>query len=356
MNPRALPVTASLLAIALVACSQHEPPVTATASGPAVAASVIRVQAADLPQTLSVPGIVSSARSATLSARTGGRVSRIAVNAGEQVTKGQLLAVIGAAQARSDLASAQAKLAQTNSSYSVAKTDNLRYQALRKQGAASPREYENMHARYLSARAARDAARSAVAAARSALADAELHAPFAGLVASKSVDDGDLVQPGAPLFVISGGQAQVRTQVSGSQFHRLQLGDALTVDVDGQHYDGKIIELVDAADAQTRTYPVKLALPAGAAVAVGDFARVELPIGSQRALAVPASAVVERAGLRGVFVVDAHGVSHFRQVRTANHVGDKVVITAGLADGERIVLAPPPALGNGSRVEAGRAP
>ncbi|MGD8378727.1 MAG: efflux RND transporter periplasmic adaptor subunit [Gammaproteobacteria bacterium] len=333
----------------LAACS-NGPESTPESAGPAVKAEIAAVAMTPVPERASLPGTVRGANTAVLAARAGGRVTRVAVEAGDQVKANQLLVEVDPADARAALAQAQARLAQANAQWQQAQADEKRYSALLKQGAVTEREYEQVKHRYDAARAAHGAARQGVDAARQRLGYAVVRAPFAGVVADRRIDPGDMVPPGTPLMTVAGGHPEVRVYAGEKVFSRLGANTPATVTVDGRTLPARIIQRVQAADPQTHTHLVKLALEADAPAAVGAYATATFTLDSRKALSVPANAVITRAGITGAFVVDDSGLAHFREVRTGDSANGRTVIAAGLAEGERVVAAPTPAVGNGTRI------
>jgi multidrug efflux pump subunit AcrA (membrane-fusion protein) len=97
-------------------------------------------------------------------------------------------------------------------------------------------------------------------------------------------------------------------------------------------------------DAATHTVQIRVGLPASTeGLAPGLFARVWLPLsgnGQAARLYVPASAVVRRAEMTGVYVIDAKGAPQLRQVRLGRAQGPTVEVLSGLSAGERIALDP----------------
>ncbi|MDQ6960248.1 MAG: hypothetical protein Q9M27_04395, partial [Mariprofundaceae bacterium] len=77
---------------------------------------------------------------------------------------------------------------------------------------------------------------------------------------------------------------------------------------------------------------------------------------ARRALAVPVSAVVHRAGLTGIYIVDRHGIVHYRQIRLGRELKNGIEVTAGLSAGERIAWNKTGALRTGMRVRGAAAP
>jgi len=116
--------------------------------------------------------------------------------------------------------------------------------------------------------------------------------------------------------------------------------------------EGVIDIVAPAADPSSRSFLVKVRLPVGGDVRSGMFARVALPVGEDRLMAVSASALVQQGQLSGLFVVTPDGIARFRLIRMGRSLGDKVEVLSGLPEGSRFVVSPPPGLVDGVRVEA----
>lgn len=333
----------------LAACSNGAAPGGNTNEA-AVRTAVVGVAMTTIPEQVSLPGTVRSANTALLTARTGGRITRVAVEAGDRVAADALLVEVDPADARAAFADAQAKLAKAEADWQQADADEKRYAALLAQEAVTKREYEQARHRLDATRAARAAARSGVEAARQRVGYAVVKAPFAGVVTDRRVEAGDVVPPGAPLLTIAGGRPEVRVYTGESLFSQLTPKTPVTVTVDGKTLPATITQLVAAADPATHTHLVKLALDAAAPVTIGAYATGTFTTATRKALAVPASAVTTRAGLTGVFVVDDGGTAHFREVRVGQIEDGRAVIAAGIGAGERVVAEPAPAIGNGTRI------
>jgi multidrug efflux pump subunit AcrA (membrane-fusion protein) len=124
---------------------------------------------------------------------------------------------------------------------------------------------------------------------------------------------------------------------------------------------GRIARIVQSADPVTRTYPVKIALPATPGLLPGMFGRAEFPLGSGDTVVIDRALLVERAGLRGVFVVDAKDALRFRWLRVGREWPDRVEVLAGLSPGERVAANVDSAVREGDRLaralpSAGHAP
>lgn len=337
------------LMAALSACSE-KPNAMQGRQPPGVAAAITRVAMVPSAEEIRLPGTVRGAQTAVLTAHGGGQVTRVAVDAGDQVKAGDVLVEVDTGDARASLAQAQALLTQAQVDWRQAQADEKRYGALLKQGAITKRDYELVKHRYDATHAARQAAERGLAAARERLGYAVVRAPFSGLVTERRVDPGDIVPPGTALLTVAGGYPEVRVYAGGSVFARIHEHTPVRINIGGKYRDAAIIQLVSAADPVTHSHLIKLALPAGTPVPVGAYAVAVFSTGTTQALTVPTSALVRRAGITGVFVVDDHDTAHFREVRTGIAVDNSTVIAAGLSAGERVVTHPTPAMGNGTTI------
>lgn len=315
----------------------------------------VRVATADMrdwPRIVRVPGTVSAVDVATLASRDGGRVSRVAVQAGSAVKAGDLIAEIGLTNAQAQLVQAQANLASQQAILDEAAASDKRYRQLYRTKAASQQQYQSVHRAYLTAQAAVSAAQSALANAKNNLTYARVRAPFAGVVAKKLVDAGDVVGGGTPVAVIAGLAPKIKAQVGPDVFAALKPGDRASISVDGKTLPAVITVTDASADPATHTHLIEMRPRAKARLPFGAYAEVSLATGRAKVLAVPAAALVRRAGLLGVFVAGHDGRAHFRLVRIGVRRGDEVAVVAGLTAGERVIVAPPPELVNASPITA----
>lgn len=302
------------------------------------------------PEVVRVPATVSAVDVAPLASRAGGWVTEVNVSAGEHVARGEVLITVGLPEARSRLASAEARVKATEAALEEASANRRRYGALVRTHATSALQYDSAERSFITAEAETAAAKAALAAARNNLGYAEIRAPFAGMIVEKNVQRGAFAAPGKPLLTIAGSAPEVRAFVGPATVRALKVGEAATVSIGGESRPATITRIVDAADPETRTHLIELHLPPGVSAPFGAYAEVCLTLGHRQQLAVPEAALTERAGLRGVFVVDAQHHAHFRLVRTGQSNAGRVAVAAGLEQGESVVLAPSAALFNDSPV------
>lgn len=282
--------------------------------------------------TVTVPATVAARQSATIAARIPAAIRELPRREGESVAAGAVVARLDDIALRAGLTAAETDLR-------IAETDLARMQGLARSGAATPREVEAA-----TVRAA--AARAALSGLRENLSYAVLRSPFAGVVAARRAEVGDVVSPGQPLIVIEGsGGLELRATVGAEASRGLRPGAEVEARVDGiaQPLRARVTALSPAGDPSTHRFELRADLPATEGLRSGLFARLALPGQAgegEEVLTVPAAAVFQRGGLTGVFVVDETNVARLRWIAPGAEAGGRVEVRAGLAAGERVVVEP----------------
>jgi RND family efflux transporter MFP subunit len=276
-----------------------------------------------------VPGVVRARQRASLAARIPASVLELPYSEGDPVAAGAVVARLDDAALRAALAAAEAAMA-------AAHADLARVESLLAKGAATPREKDDAATRAAGARAAWEGARDS-------LAYAALRAPFAGRVGAKPVHVGDVVSPGTTILEIEGaGGHEVLAAVEAELVVAVQPGLELAAEVDGQRepLTARVTAVSPAGDPATHRFELRADLPAAAGLRSGVFARLALrSAAATPRLLVPSTALVERGGLRGVFVV-AEGRARLRWVAVGASEGELTELRAGVEEGERVALDP----------------
>ena len=304
------------------------------------------------PETVSVPATVSAVEVADLASRNGGWISHVNVVDGQQVTQSQLLVTVGLSAARYRLVAAQSRLNVAKANWKAASANEARYVFLIRTHATSRKRYDQVHSAFITAKSELASARSALEEAKRDMDYANIRAPFSGTVVDKMVHRGTFVTAGERLLKIVGGQPEVRAHVSSSVFQFLKLGQTSEVDIDGKRLVATVTNLVNASDPTTYTHLIELHLRQGVVAPFGSYAEVKISTGRVPRVTVPVASVTRRAGLVGVFVVDRKSITHFRLIRVGEAHEGSVAVVAGLDSGEEVVVSPPMALMNGSKVRA----
>jgi RND family efflux transporter MFP subunit len=182
-----------------------------------------------------------------------------------------------------------------------------------------------------------------------------IRSPISGLVTRRMTDPGDMVQPGTPLLTIEeSSDYRVEATVPEEYAKSLYPGKQVEVKVDatnGRWLPTRIAQIIPAADKNSRTFIVKVSVPAGIKVRSGEFGRLQFDTGSERGLFIPETAVVSRNGLTGVFTIDDKEIARYRLVKVDKPSGAKVHVLAGVNEGDRVVISDTSLLTDGTPVK-----
>ena len=174
---------------------------------------------------------------------------------------------------------------------------------------------------------------------------------MSGLVISRSVTRGQIVQPGAELFrIVRDGRLELDAQVPETEIALIRSGQVARVMSDdvGQA-SGTVRIVTPEVDAQTRLGVARISLAAGGGLRPGMFARAEIDVGAQAAVVVPTAAILYRENRAGVFVLADGGVARFQQVEVLGR-GEDFTSVGGVNPGTRIIVEGAGFLGDGDRV------
>jgi len=340
------------LAVGLAGCSGEEPAKTAASAQRVVQAQTTTLQAAEGLATTATTGSVVALESVQVASRLMGYLRDIAVVEGQAVKKGQRLFTIDPLDIEGAVEQARLGLKQAEDAMQNAKADFDRFENLYKDEVVSRQQYEKMKLNHDIAVSRAAQAKAGLGTAQGQMRYATVTAPISGVITRKLANEGDIAAPGHPVLMLENpARLQVQTAVSEDLYKGIKLGDSVMVEIDGQDkpISAKVARLNPAADPMTHTYTIKLDLTA-AGLRSGAFARVLFPTGKRSVLAVPAAAVLDRAGITGVFVVDAQGVAHYRMVRLGKAADGMVEVLSGLNPGERVVTGNAQAVNNGDKV------
>ena len=348
-------IAASFVLALLAGCGEKAENKQAAIPGATIKAHVVTVQKAVLPIVATTPASVVAEQQVQIASRLMGFIREINVQEGQTVVAGQRLFTVDPTDIQGQMNMARAGLAQSEAALADAKSDYERFGTLYKEEAIPKMQWDKIRLQYQVSQQQTAAARAAFDTASAQMKYATVQAPFAGVITQKMANAGDLAAPGRPVLMLENpASLQVQTGVAREVFPLLKLGAAVSIQVDGQANDlvGKVARLVPAADPVTHSYLVKIDLPQGHGLRSGNFVRVAFPLGSREGIRVPASALLERAGITGVFVVDAQGIARYRMVRAGAATAGNVEIQAGLNPGERVVTSATTNMQSGDKVVA----
>ncbi|MFN3304448.1 MAG: efflux RND transporter periplasmic adaptor subunit [Roseateles sp.] len=318
--------------------------VAADKPAPKAALTVAAVQprSETWPRTLSANGSLAAWREVQVGTEaTGQRIERVAVDIGQRVKQGQLLAQLASASLAAELAATQASLLEAQATAQDAAATAARLKSLAGSEAVSAQQVEQAQAADAAARARVAALQARVKADELRLSHTRVVAPVDGVVATKEAVEGGLPQPGQNLFtLIRDGRLEWRAEVPGADLPALAPGQKVRITPSGgTAVEGKVRLVAPTVDPATRMGRVLVDLPAasaGGAARAGMFARGEFVLGEAPVLTLPQSAVLLRDGFAYVFRIEGTKVRQLK-VEAGRRQGDRVEIRSGLKAGEAVV-------------------
>lgn len=317
------------------ACSDsaHSSP---PASAPPVAVTTATVHYSSQAPAVHASGVLANKGELRASFKTGGIVARVAVDEGQQIKRGQVLATLSTAEI--DAGVEQATLAVTK-----AERDQKRVQQLFDGKAATREQLDDVTTGV-------SVARAQLRAVQFNRNHAVIVAPSNGRVVKRLAEPNELVGPGQPVMLLALDDAGwvVRGAVSDKSVVRLRTGDAAAITLQALAENGalqaSVSELAVAASPPLGTFEIELRLdPAHAqhpALRAGMIADVVVKPTPQNSYAlVPAAALRDGDGKRAaVWTVDANNHVQRIPVTVAYFDGDQAALAAGLPEGARIVV------------------
>lgn len=285
----------------------------------------------------------------------GGQVLRVLVQPGDWVRAGQTLAVLERSVQAEQINSLAAQVEVARADAKLAQAELDRAQALVGRGFISKATIDQRTATRDAAVARVNVAIAQLGEQRARTGRLDIRAPAAGLVLTRTVEPGQVVQSGSGVLfrMAKDGAFEMLAQVSEGDLATLQVGNRARVTPVGQtqSFDGSIWQLSPVVDAQTRQGVARIALPANPAIRPGGFASANIVSGSAKAPMLPDSAVQNDAKGSFVYVVDAQGRATRRDVKVSQVSSAGVAIADGLNGTERVVASAGAFLTPGQKVK-----
>ncbi|MEJ6004344.1 efflux RND transporter periplasmic adaptor subunit [Paucibacter sp. AS339] len=306
--------------------------------------------------------VVEALRQTVIASQVAGAIVQMDVKVGDRVTAGQVLMRIDARAAEQATQASEAQAQAARAQGQLAAREFERQQQLFKQGYISQAALEQAEAQYKATQAQVQAQLAQLGVARTQSSFNIVRSPYAGVVAELPVTLGDMALPGRPLATVYDPSALRITahvpQSVAAQWQASSVGAGqIHIELPGLGSAGSsltpsLIQVLPTIDAASHTQEVRLNLPANlSGVVPGMFARVLWPSAAAKPnpadnkasvapFTIPRSAVVRRAELTAVYVLDAQGRPLLRQIRVGKTLGDQIEVLSGLNAGERLVLEP----------------
>jgi RND family efflux transporter MFP subunit len=266
---------------------------------------------------------------------TPARISKINVEVGDKVRKGQVLVHMD-----------ETTLSQQEMQLKNLETEFNRIDQLYKVGGVSKSEWDNVNLQLEVARKSFQTLRE----------NTKLESPIDGVVTARNYDNGDLYG-GQPILVVQKiAPVKLTINVSEQYYSKVKKGDEVTIELDAypeETFTGKVSLIYPTVDAMTHTFPVEINVAnQDLKLRPGMFARATLNLGTLNHVVVPDLAIEKRAGSGDRFVyVYNNGKVAYSKVELGQRLGDRYELISGVANGAQVVIAGQAKLADGKEVE-----
>ena len=347
--------------------------------------STVRVGRSPVADDYEATGTVNAKTTTQISANRMGRINSVTVNEGDIVSKGEALVEIEDRDAETQLEKAEAALREAQAS--LLELDNstaaamaavrtaeankrfvevtfTRYEELYRRRSVSGQEYDEIVSRSSAATlelerananvqtivSKKDQIKARIEQAKADIANSKVYAsyshivsPVSGVIVKKCVEIGATASPGSPLLLIEdNSKYRLEAAVEESRSTLMQIGKRVNVRIDAFGLDeiiGTVAEILPTSDASSRSFSVKIDLPANPLLRSGLYGVARFPLAQKEAITVPQTALVQRGQLTGVYVVGPDGTAHFRIVTTGKTSEGMVEVFSGVSEGDEVATS-----------------
>lgn len=341
-----------LSALLLTACSKPAP-----SEEPVRAVKLMTVGVGSIQSSLEFSADVRARVESRLGFRVGGKVVRRAVELGQTVKAGQVIAQLDPQDYKLATEAARAQVAAAQTNRDLAAADYKRYKELRDQNFISGAELERRDTALKAAQAQLEQAQAQLNSQGNQAGYTTLVADVSGVVTAVTAEVGQVVAAGTPVVQIAqDGPRDVVFSVPEDKVALIKQGSKVDVRVwaSKTQVEGTVREVAASADPVTRTFTVKVALEAKDALPLGSTVSVSpkaLDRGAVQVIKLPTSALLKAGEGSSVWVLDSATMTVKPQpVVVATADGNDAVITQGLMPGMQVVVAGVHVLSPGQKV------
>ena len=349
------------LLLATVGCSKEAPTNAKKGYKLEYPVDVAPLEVKQMQYAVNAPGSIDAFQQVQITARVAGAVDKVAFVEGQDVKAGDPLATIESERYAIALAQAKTELAKANASEKSAEAALNRRLAAQKDspGLVPGEEIEQKQTAVDTAKADVDAAKQAQRVAELNLRDSTVRAPIAGIVQTRTVQQGQYLQPGAVLAtILQRDPLLLRFQVSEQDAPRLKVNAPATITLkeSPRSFSAKLTLIGGAADPTTRLVSVTGQIDATEHqywLRPGAFCEVSVPVGDARAgIVVPSLAVTPTEKGNVVYIVDDKNIAHQHVVELGMHTSSGgVELTRGVNAGDMLIVRGIEPLSDGAPVK-----
>jgi len=335
--------TILVLTVLAAGCASKKEATEKTPDKVALAVKTAAVEEQTFHETVSSSGMLTSKSEIKLAFKTGGMIRKSYVNEGQYVKAGQLLAEL-------DLSEIEAQVNQARTGYEKAKRDYERAENLYKDEALTRTTLND-------AKSGLDIATQTLTAAEFNQKLSRIYAPVSGRILMKLAEQGELIAPFSPMFILGTGQEAylVNVGLTDRDIVKVSPGDKAEVSLDaypGELFSGKVTQIAQMITPATGTYGLEVEIaPNGKRLISGFVARVSIHTRkSTTALAVPVEALVNAHGTSADVYLYSGGKALKKPVTIGKVYGGYVAVTSGLQAGDVIITTGSGFVSNGDPV------
>ena len=298
--------------------------------------SVQQVHVQEVPQLATYTSTIQAYVKNNIAPQTAGRISRILVDIGDFVKKGQVVAEMD-----------QTQLAQVELQLKNNETELNRLKELYEVGGLSKSDLDAIEMAYNVSRTQYENLKE----------NATLVSPINGVITARNYDAGDMYAMSAPIYTVEQiVPVKMLVGISETDYSKVSKGDSVEIIADalpGKTFTGKIRKIYPTVDPATRTFTVEVVIDNNySTLRPGMFVRATVKFGSNNSVVIPDVAVVKQqgSGERFVYVLNEDGTVTYQKVVLGRRMGAEYEVLEGLCDGAKVVVGGQIRLKDGIRV------
>ena len=286
--------------------------------------AVTQVSVREVPQDETYTSTIQAYVKNNIAPQAAGRISRILVDVGDNVKKGQVVAEMD-----------QTQLAQIELQLKNNEVEYNRLKELYEVGGLSKSDLDAVEMAYNVSRTQYNNLKE----------NATLVSPINGVITARNYDAGDMYAMSAPIYTVEQiVPVKLLVGISETDYTKVKKGDNVEITADalpGQTFNGKVKKIYPTVDPATRTFTVEVVIDNNnSALRPGMFARAKVNFGVNNSVVIPDVAVVKQqgSGERFVYVLNEDGTVTYQKVVLGRRMGAEYEVLEGLCDGAKVVV------------------
>lgn len=285
--------------------------------------SVTQVSIREVPQEATYTSTIQAYVKNNIAPQTAGRISRILVDIGDFVKKGQVVAEMDQtqlAQVELQLKNNETEFNRLKELYEVGGLSRSDLDAIEMAYKVSKTQYENLKE------------------------NATLVSPINGVITARNYDAGDMYAMAAPIYTVEQiVPVKLLVGISETDYSKVKKGDSVEITADalpGKTFYGKVRKIYPTVDPTTRTFTVEVVIDNNySTLRPGMFVRATVKFGANNSVVIPDVAVVKQqgSGERFVYILNEDGTVTYQKVVLGRRMGAEYEVLEGIADGAKVV-------------------